>query len=177
MKVTSSLFLYLRDNNLEFGRECFCLLSTLRVIKEIWFIRWSLKFFWDLATLYLTKKNFHYSCKHASWKSFLPSHIPAHTARQVTQFMVKILSTVIPAELVGFINGEQKFGNLRDIWCRKSLCCCWVTAGISFPMNFCWCSMMSSCWLREAPTHSSAVSYFHAKHRCLHDESEQISWV
>ena len=54
------LFLYLRGNNLEFGRECFCLLSTLRALNEIWFIRWSLRFFGDLATLYLTKENFHY---------------------------------------------------------------------------------------------------------------------
>ena len=35
MKVTSSLILYLRDNNLKFGRECFCLLSTLRALNEI----------------------------------------------------------------------------------------------------------------------------------------------
>ena len=55
------LFLYLRGNNLEFGRECFCLLSTLRALNEIWFIRWSLRFFGDLATLYLTRENFHYS--------------------------------------------------------------------------------------------------------------------
>ena len=61
MKVTSSLILYLRGNNLEFGREHFCLLSTLRALNEIWFIRWSLRFFGDLATLYLTKENFHYS--------------------------------------------------------------------------------------------------------------------
>ena len=36
MKVTPSLFPYLKGNLLEFGRDRFWLLSMLYVIKEIW---------------------------------------------------------------------------------------------------------------------------------------------
>ena len=82
--------------------------------------------------------------------------LSTRAARQVTQFMVKILSTVILVELVGFIYGEQRCGNLRHTCCCQTLCYCFVSTGIHFPANFCWC-VLSSCWLCEAPTHPSAV--------------------
>ena len=70
-------------------RECFCLLSTLRVIKEIWFICWSS--FGDLATLYLTKENFHNSfqslCQASIFSSSLstdPHQTPSKTANKPT---------------------------------------------------------------------------------------------